>query len=372
MPRSVRNLFLSPARLAVVAALASVSLMAGCSESDSENQVGEPPVAQQAPTPPPHRTEMAQANETEPSSPAYNAGAAPADVPAQAQAAGFTQNTFSTRLKFNPGTVDSGLTYQPGYQWYVWNYFGNHPSFQTSGLNADQSLSVGTLAGSANGTLVSAAKLNYAPYFVGEAFGGGGYFEAEISFDPDAVDATHGFPAWWMMALEHLANLPGQQWQGQPADYDHFMEVDTFEFNRRPKIMDAYAGTLHDWFGLYKSTCPNGFCKIDTPFATSTKHVPLATDWKSFTHRIGVLWVPATSSSDGSLTFYFDGQQEGDPVRYAKFTNQPPPLTAQTPWTFGVIDQQHMVLILGAGPSARMIVRSVNVWQASAAHNMKN
>ena len=41
-----------------------------------------------------------------------------------------------------------------------------------------------------------------------------------------------------------------------------------------------------------------------------------------------------------------------------------------TPWTFGILDQQHVVLILGTGPGEPMTIESVNVWQASAANNL--
>jgi hypothetical protein len=46
----------------------------------------------------------------------------------------------------------------------------------------------------------------------------------------------------------------------------------------------------------------------------------------------------------GSLTYYFDGVQVGAPITYTKFTNQAPKPNASTPWSFGIIDQQHLVL----------------------------
>ncbi len=358
---------LGATKLTLVACAAAAAILAACSDTPPNNEQAPPPP--QAYNPPPNSPYRPPSNPG-----GHGGGQHPsAAIPVQAAAAGFTRNTFSTRLNFNPGTVDTGLTYEHGYQWYVWNFFANHPTFATSRLNSDQSISVGTMAGTANATLVSAAKTSYPPYFVGQAFGGGGYFEAEISFDADAVDYRTGVPAWWMMALEHLAQLPGQQWPGQAPGYSHYIEVDTLEYNRKPTVPSSYGGTLIDWYGIYKSTCPaSGYCKAVTPFGISTKHVPQGTDWKHQSHKIGVLWVPATDSRPGSFTFYFDNQQEGDPVSYTKFTNQQPPPNVDKPWTFGVADQQHMVLILGTGASTPMIVRSVNVWQASTADNMVN
>ena len=83
-----------------------------------------------------------------------------------------------------------------------------------------------------------------------------------------------------------------------------------------------------------------------------------------------MLWIPATASVDGTVTFYFDGVSSGS-FSYSQFTTQAPPPTAQ-PWAGGVIDSQHLALILGNGSAARMQIQAVNVWQASTAGNVTN
>jgi hypothetical protein len=40
----------------------------------------------------------------------------------------------------------------------------------------------------------------------------------------------------------------------------------------------------------------------------------------------------------------------------------PPP--RKTPWTFGVLDQQHLTFIMNTGANQPMTVKSVVVWQA--------
>ena len=40
------------------------------------------------------------------------------------------------------------------------------------------------------------------------------------------------------------------------------------------------------------------------------------------------------------------------------------------PWTFEVLDQLHMVLLLGTGVNQPLSVQSVKVWQTSAAKNL--
>ncbi len=106
-------------------------------------------------------------------------------------------------------------------------------------------------------------------------------------------------------------------------------------------------------------------------------------------HRYGLLWVPATSSSDGSIKYYLDGVLQVTQV-WGQFNCAAPP---QSPlfnqvWKYGVLDCQHLALILdtGAGksqapqggwsgvqpvqngyaPNNPMTVYSVDVWQAGS------
>lgn len=290
-------------------------------------------------------------------------------VPAAARSAGYTLNTFSTNSSFNATTVDRSITNGTGFQWYYWNYFGATPAATQAVPNADGSITVNNAVGTLNGALVSAAAIAGAPYYVGTAFGGGAYIEAEVAFDANSVDMSTGWPSWWTMALEHLDNDHGDQWTGQAAGYQHFIEVDTFEYNRK-RGSNTYGGSLHDWYGIFNVTC-QAFCAADSDFASGTKAVPPQTDWSLY-HRIAMLWVPATSGSSGSVTFYFDDEPMGSPVTYSQFTGQAPPPGGAAAWTFGILDQQHLVLIFGTGSSTPIKVRSVNVWQASAASNLHN
>ena len=82
-----------------------------------------------------------------------------------------------------------------------------------------------------------------------------------------------------------------------------------------------------------------------------------------------MLWIPATPTRRGSFSFYFDGVQVGPTTPYAAFQDQAPPPSFFSPWLFGIIDRQHLVLILGSN-SGPLRVRSVNVWQASGANNL--
>ena len=218
-------------------------------------------------------------------------------------------------------------------------------------------------AGGYNSQLASVGIKATAPYFVGTAFGCGGYFQAELAFVPSAIEPANGFPAWWSMSVEHLIpDTTQQQWQGQPTGYAHFGEVDFMEAIQGGNP-DQYDATLHDWYGLYGVTCTQ-WCE-----ASSTNNsVRSGVDLKQY-HYYGTLWIPATATTPGSVSFYLDGNLINSGVTWTQFANQAPPPGPGAPWTFGIIDQQHLALTFGSG-SAPITVRSVNVWQNGSACNV--
>jgi hypothetical protein len=181
------------------------------------------------------------------------------------------------------------------------------------------------------------------------------------------VVRSKGWPAFWSAALEHLVNLQTVQWNGQPKGFEHFIEPDFFEYDI-PGGGSSYGGAIHEWYGKYNQTC-RGFCNVLAPYYLRV--VPSNTDFRLF-HRYGFLWVPATSAAPGYAEYYFDDQRVGQRTRWVQFKDQPPPVSAKSQqlWSFGIIDRQHLVLVLGTGIGEPMTVRSVNVWQASGAGNL--
>lgn len=289
--------------------------------------------------------------------------------PAPAAAAGYRVETFSTNGTFNTRTVDTNLTFASGYQWYLFNFYGSKPVPALVTLNNDGSATVSSF-GNNEATMASAAQISAAPYFRGTAFGGGAYFEATLAFDAQAVNLSKGWPAWWTVAVEDIDGSHGDQWPGQPAGFDNFAEPDIFEYDQGVNYPNAYFGSMHEWYGVWNRTC-TAYCEVSSPYAAGVRIVPANTNFSAY-HRYGLLWIPATATKKGSLTYYFDGVQVGQPFTYSRFTNQAPPPNANTPWAFGVIDNQHLVLILGSGASTPLQVQAVTVWQASAARNLRN
>ncbi|MGA8732022.1 MAG: hypothetical protein WB608_24905, partial [Terracidiphilus sp.] len=193
------------------------------------------------------------------------------------------------------------------------------------------------------------------------------YITGEIAFNPLTGNAG-AMPAFWAMDVEHMVGRV-VQWRGQAAGYEHFIELDIFEFDRDQKSLpSAYGGTLHDTYGTYGSTCGKGYCIVSSDWRIGTLQAPHQTDFNEF-HRIAALWVPATASKKGYVKFYFDDIPLGRGFSWTQYTDQAPPLTPSTPWAFGVIDKSHLVLNLGSGSSS-MRIRSIDVWQGPDACNI--
>ncbi len=298
-------------------------------------------------------------------------------APAQAAAVGYKSNTFHSTFSNDLQTSGSGSNQVNWYldKWFTW------PSTRPESISIQPGEGItltngGDTSNYAIGT--AAARKNNPPrHWVGKAFGGGAYFEAEIRFDFASVTQPTGagFPSWWMMPVEHFADPRTDQWVGQAPGYEHFTEIDVFEYNQWKKHPYLYSGAVHEWYGVYKKTCVPNFCRVSNTnnggsFNNFVIETPHASDFTQF-HKFGLLWIPATDTTKGYLQYYFDGVATDDRITWDKFKNQPPPPDSAG-WAFGVTDQLHFVLILGTGNGQPMTVRSVDVWQSSGAQNIQN
>jgi hypothetical protein len=302
------------------------------------------------------------------------AGAETASAPPDYVAAlGYTVRTFST--DFTLATVDLANSGKPGFSWYPWNLFEQRANTGAIRLNADGSV---TLAGDTTGPnaeLMTATQAHNNDGFVGTAFGGGAYIEATLKFNPDDVARVRfrGWPSFWALSLEGLKGSIYQyanQWPGQALGYEQNIETDFFEYLFFPHSgsANAYGASLHLWYGVPRITCWRELCQHA---GTGGKIMtPAETDFTQY-HRYGFLWVPATATTLGYARFYFDGNPMGPDQQWAQFAKEPPP-PDRKPWAFGVIDQRHLMLILGTGVGEPMTVKSVDVWQGSAQQNLHN
>lgn len=270
-------------------------------------------------------------------------------APAAAASAGYFTKTYSSTT-YSSGNVDMGLSYADGFQWYFGNFLSYTPPNNAGvTLNMDGTMSVASHPDSGI-LLATAGQVPGTTDYVGSVFTGGAYFEAELYYDPATISTGSGWPKLGVSVIEHLMSSSGQQWTGQTTGYLHYFEAE---------IMDAfltstsqYRGLLHDRYGII------GGSSVDRAQTFSLSSPNFNT-----THTYGMLWVPATSGSQGYFKFYFDNVQVGSTVTYSQFTNQTPPPTTGTFWTFGIADYQSLVLTLASGLGSPLTVGAVNVWQ---------
>lgn len=290
---------------------------------------------------------------------AYAAGS----LPAQAKRLGYIDMTFSST--FSNHNIDTFATEKKGFKWYLWNYFGKNAKPSKLKFNHDHTLTLLGGPTGPNGEIATAASVDDSSQFVGTAFGGGGYFEAELKFDPDDVKKANfvGHPSFWSMAIEHLVGYGNPKGTLNTKRFEHFIEVDFFEYDlklyQEINIQNVYGGALHDWYGVWKKTCSNGFCGITTD--SIKKWIPQRTNLNQF-HLYGFLWVPATLKHNGYAQYYFDNKPVGNRIKWKELDfNADPRSNKYSP--FSILDHQHLVLILGTGIGEPMTVKSVRVFQ---------
>jgi hypothetical protein len=296
-----------------------------------------------------------------------------AAAPAEATAHGYTVNTYSSN--FTAQTVDMNSTLNRGYKWYVYDMFGKKANPLGIQLNSDGSVTLLGDTTGAQGSLASVAAYPGTNSFVGTAFGGGAYIEAVFHYDPAQVTAVHAngaralWPSFWSLPMESTIIKGADQWPGQPAGYVHNVEVDMFEADYFT-LPIAYGVGLHDWYGIPNVTCPVGLCGVNMHGLSGPRIPATGTNFNQW-HTYGFLWVPATSTTRGSMSAYFDGQEVGTTVTWTQYTNQAPTPVGK-PWLFGRMDQEHIFFILSTGRGEPFTLKSVNVWQRNASSNITN
>ncbi|WP_152539418.1 hypothetical protein [Methylomicrobium lacus] len=282
------------------------------------------------------------------------------------------QLVFSDEFN-SASTIDVKGTGDPKFKWYTTPFFVRPSSKKPSVIEVSNGvLTLNSTKNSArNSNIATAMPGNNKQGWLGKAFGAGAYFEARISFDPITVNTANGWPSFWSMAIEHMAQKGADQWIGRTPDYKHFIEDDFFEYNTASFAgPNSYSATIHDWFGIYNKTCSSGYCKInnhydsESHFNNAIIKTPTKTDWTKF-HTIGQLWVPSNPlNSMGYVQNYFDGKLMST-VSWIASKSGPP--TTVGDYTFSIMDKSHLVVILGTGVNQPLNVDWVHVWQKTNA-----
>lgn len=251
--------------------------------------------------------------------------------------------------------------------WYRFNFFSSAISTSPPQVvqNLDGSVTCTGHNGNGYGATICTAfhsTVGSPPHsWKGNAYGEGFYIEAVLKFPEFSGALTaESWPAFWSLAIEALTGGAWDDWgPGEPTGYGHSPEIDVFEFDIF--TMGKYGVQLHDWSGAPLIAQTGVSCVTGGPVVTGAS--------LSSYHKYGFSWVPATLTTRGVATWYFDDVSVRS-YSYDQYddTLAPPPVRGTSAGS--ILDARHFSLILGcSNPALPMTVKSASVWQASTAGN---
>jgi Bacterial Ig domain len=301
-------------------------------------------------------------------------------APPEASGVGYSHLAFDDEFT-TIATLDVNCTNVPGFNWYLEQWF-SAPQSCTSPSNV--TVGNGYLTVLNQGIESAVATLPSPPYYVGNVFANGAYFEASLRFNPALGAGTTYWPSFWSIAMEHIQdNKDGQaaeQWPGQVNGYAHFIEPDFFEACCGGSYVGIpfYYASLIDWSGVFQGApiylYPYRTGNFGTPGNQFTPTGVLI-DWNSF-HTYGCLWVPQNGATPGYIQYFFDHIPTARNYYTGPIGNPPlpgqngfsgswnPNTSAQAAATFAIVDQQHLAMSLATAGGWPLQVEWVHVWQA--------
>lgn len=336
-------------------------------------------------------------------------GAHAQSPPAVASAAGFNTLTYGPNTTL--GTVPDSATSYPSVNkptgttttWYPFSFFGTSWTALGVSQNANGSIDnngAGQIYGNGISTGVQGP---YSPTqtsrtnITGQSFGGGGYFEVTM--------ALTGPTTYWANDIETMNGASNGAgiitWPGvappQPGCqttnncYEYGIETDIAEMD----VTNFYAWAFHNWYGVASA---NDVTTIGVEFGGPIQNTggcghgaqgpftaPPGVDYTK-QNKYAALWIPATSTTSGSMQYYFNGNPVGNKFTWNQYNSASPPsppptvgaLTGGvantcegyiTGGTYGpgtawsVIDTRHLAFIIGTNPGSTSNVSSFVAWQ---------
>jgi hypothetical protein len=285
----------------------------------------------------------------------------------------------------NPNTVDLSATGNAGFNWYLTKFFGYETEPSSSFSFTSDGITITPTKKQGGYNIATVAPASNSTSYVGNAWGGGAYFEIKFKFDPTLVNFSNGYPSIWAESLEHATEKSHPP--ETPASFEHFIEDDFFEYNITWAPTVAYGTAIHDWYGQYDTVCKygylagkTGFCDITnsgagTPYYNFVTGKPDGSviNWNLW-HTISQLWVPGNAANNyrGYVQNFLDGvaMYAGagafSPLSKVGWSSNSPSTFAtlqNNEAAFSILDQQHLFIILGTGASQPFTIRFVHVWQ---------
>jgi len=200
-------------------------------------------------------------------------------------------------------------------------------------------------------------ELNTCAGNTGVAFGGGGYFEAVISI-AGTVAHSNGWPAYWTNAAESNGNFGLGQ-----LNNNQNLEWDFFEFQRDGDNSEFDSG-WHHWYGAGQDY------SALTAGESGTCNLPPGTNINQ-PHKYAGLWVPATSTTQGYITMFFDDIEIiPQRHRYNLYGGGSTPGQANNS-PGSIIDLQHCRIMWGTSNVNAFTLHSFSVWQRDDSRNIR-
>jgi hypothetical protein len=276
------------------------------------------------------------------------AACGPDPAPPPAHALGYDCETFYVNNPWSLTTdIDTNNTGAPGFKWYTnqnWvmsSFDGSRPHWGTLGITYPSDLSIvsgnlllaphtvtGGGPGFSSGFLMSCGPTTSPPYYQGQTFAGGMYYEAFSSWaNGDAGTGEQARPSVWTTSVSFMVNS-----KSYPFDW---YEMDSYDnpFGRAFHVWTSTGGSLVD-SGASCTGCPGS--------------------QPSSGHSFGMLLVPSSlGGGTPRLDFYFDGVFQG--------TSPPPGGSVQS--VFDLVANDPQCLIIGAANVNPATYDYVRVWQ---------
>lgn len=158
--------------------------------------------------------------------------------------------------------------------------------------------------------------------------------------------------------------------------FGNWLEMDMAEFD----FAGVYGGAMHNWYQAPGANQAVNTVGSGSPFVSS------GVDFSQY-HTFGYLWVPATSTTQGYIQFYFNNQQVGNRITWNKYNPllDPPPTQNGTysggGSAYSIADVDHFVPILGGGCDYNVpmgqppictttTIQSYSVWQKDGTNDV--
>ncbi len=285
-----------------------------------------------------------------------------AEIPAAAKAAGMTTLAFADEFDAE-GTIDFSGEGLEGYNWYADRPYGGGLYTPEEAVVKDGVLTFAPESCASSigiSTFSSTGKTGYTMHF--------GYAEARIRFNTDTVssreDGRNGWPAFWGVSV---VDVVGEQW-------NRVGELDILEAyhlnDSDPQSGVIYTGTIHDHVKLADGSQQLGSNLVNASGSLG-QQTTIDNEW----HTYAALW------TEGYIGWYMDGElmhavsftEDDYPAHY--YLDMEEPLFWQTdastenrtfPGAYSIMNDDHMVLFLGAHETWPIEVDWVRVWETPA------